>query len=70
MAKQRSAALSPPDVDAEGAADETPPDGAPPQANVVETTTAPRNVEWRRDGLFMEATLSPFLASRNGSGRI
>jgi hypothetical protein len=39
-AKQRSAALSPLEVDVEDGVDETPLAGAPPQANVVETTMA------------------------------
>jgi hypothetical protein len=53
LARQRSAPFSPLDVDAGEAPDEAPLDGAPPHANVVETTTAPRRVPCRQDALFM-----------------
>jgi hypothetical protein len=64
-AKQRSASLSPFDVDVEEAADETPPDGAAPHASVVKTTMALKKIEWWRNAFFTDPTLSPFPHSRN-----
>src|SRR5580693_2298586 len=44
MAKHRSAALSRLDVDAGAVAEGAPPEGAAPQANVVETAMAPMRI--------------------------
>src|ERR1700722_9660035 len=54
--------LEPPD------ADEAPLDGAPPHANVVETTTPSkaRKVGCKRDAFFIEATISPFFGAGSG----